>query len=67
MPDPPLTQPFPDALPDVQQEWMESAQETLEILRDEERMSILSQSIRDIAEGNVIPWEQVKHELGLTI
>ena len=39
--------------------------ETLEIMGDEELMSTLRQSIKEAEEGKLIPWENVKEELGL--
>ena len=43
----------------------EVIQETLEVMEDEELMVALRQSLKDVAEGKVTPWEDVKMELGL--
>jgi antitoxin YefM len=45
-------------------ELIESLQETLEVLQDEDLMAAIRQGERDIAEGRVKPWEEVKKELG---
>ena len=45
-------------------ETVESLIETLEIIQDEELMAAFRQGVRDIAEGNVKPWDEVKKELG---
>ncbi len=39
--------------------------ETLEILGDQKLMADLSASDEDVAAGRVVPWEEVKRELGL--
>jgi antitoxin YefM len=39
--------------------------ETLEVLSDNELMAALAESDEDIAAGRVIPWDEVKQELGL--
>jgi predicted transcriptional regulator len=39
--------------------------ETLEILRDEETKASFRRGVEDIEAGRVIPWEEVKKELGL--
>jgi prevent-host-death family protein len=43
----------------------ESLLETLEVLSDKELMAALAESDKDIAAGRVIPWEEVKRDLGL--
>ena len=50
---------------DKLQDQLEGLLETFEILKDEETMAAFRQGVRDIAEGNVTPWEEVKKELGL--
>lgn len=46
------------------QEQLEGLIETLEILQDEEMMAAIRQAEQEIAEGKIIPWEEVKKELG---
>ncbi len=46
-------------------DFYESIQETLEVLADEELMVALRQSLRELSEGETIPWETVKAELDL--
>lgn len=46
-------------------ELYETIIETLEIMSDPELMAAIRQSIKEIEEGQTIPWEQVKQELGL--
>jgi antitoxin YefM len=43
----------------------ESITETLEIMSDPEMMAAFRQGVKEMAEGKVTPWEQVKRELGL--
>jgi PHD/YefM family antitoxin component YafN of YafNO toxin-antitoxin module len=43
----------------------EAIVETLEIMEDADLMAALRQSIKELSEGKVIPWEEVKAELGL--
>jgi PHD/YefM family antitoxin component YafN of YafNO toxin-antitoxin module len=43
----------------------EAIVETLEVMGDEELMAALRQSIKEVKEGKVIPWEQAKRKLGL--
>ena len=43
----------------------ESVIETLEIMSDPEMMAAFHQGVRDMDEGQVHPWEQVKKDLGL--
>lgn len=43
----------------------ESLIETLEILSDPEMMEGIRQGEKDIEDGNVYPWEDVKRELGI--
>ena len=38
--------------------------ETLEVLADPELMEALRQSIKEVAEEQLIPWEKAKAELG---
>jgi len=44
-------------------ELYESIVETLEILGDEEMMSLLRKSIREAAKGKTVPWEQARKRL----
>jgi PHD/YefM family antitoxin component YafN of YafNO toxin-antitoxin module len=46
-------------------ELYEAVIETLEIMGDEEQMKALRQGLRELEEGKLIPWEEVKAELGL--
>ena len=39
--------------------------ETLDILGDQELMTDLAASDEDVAAGRLIPWEEVKREIGL--
>jgi PHD/YefM family antitoxin component YafN of YafNO toxin-antitoxin module len=43
----------------------QSILETLEILSDEKAVEELRQSISDVKEGRVIPWQQAKARLGI--
>ena len=43
----------------------ESVVETLEIMSDPEMMAAFRQGVKELEEGKVIPWEQVKSELNL--
>lgn len=43
----------------------DSLMETLEILGDPKLMADLAASDEDVAAGRLIPWEEVKRELGL--
>jgi len=45
----------------------ESIIETLEIMGDEDLMSSLRQAMREVADGQTIPWDQVKKELNLDV
>ena len=45
-------------------ETVELLLETLEVPKDEELMAAFREGVRDIEEGRVKPWEQVKKELG---
>lgn len=56
---------FPDRPTDTIHDQVDGILETREILQDEETMEALRQGIQDIKEGRVIPWEEVKKELGL--
>jgi antitoxin YefM len=42
----------------------ESVVETMEIMSDPEMMAAFRQGVREMEEGNGIPWDQVKKELG---
>jgi len=46
-------------------ELYESIIETFEIMEDEELMAAIRRSIKEIEEGKVIPWEDIKAELDL--
>lgn len=46
-------------------EFFESLVETMDILGDEEAMAALRRSVLALDEGDTVPWEQVKAELGL--
>jgi len=37
--------------------------ETLDILGDQEQMTLLRQSVQDVSEGRTVPWERVKLDL----
>ena len=41
----------------------DAIRETLEVVSDEEFMKKLRQSIREMREGKLIPWEEAKKEL----
>lgn len=43
----------------------EAIVETLEIVGDEELMAALRRSIKEADEGKILPWENVKAEMGL--
>jgi prevent-host-death family protein len=45
-------------------ETIDSLLETLEVLQDEELMAAFRRGVQDAAEGRVIPWEEVKKEMG---
>lgn len=45
-------------------ETIDSLLETLEVVQDKELMASFRQGMKDIEEGQVIPWEQVAKELG---
>ncbi len=45
-------------------ETLESLQETLEILHDEELMASFREGVKELAEGKGESWEDVKKELG---
>jgi hypothetical protein len=49
---------------DALQEKIEGLLETLEIMKDDEAMAALSQSLEDIKAGRLISWEDVQKELG---
>ncbi len=53
------------ALAVLSMEYFESLLETLEVMGDEEMMTALRQSQKDIAEGRTYDWEEVKRELDL--
>lgn len=46
-------------------ELYETLLDTLDIMSDPELMEALRQSIQEAKEGHLIPWEDVKEELGL--
>jgi PHD/YefM family antitoxin component YafN of YafNO toxin-antitoxin module len=46
-------------------ELYEAIIETLEIMGDEEQMNALRLGIKELEDGKLIPWEDVKAELGL--
>jgi antitoxin YefM len=41
----------------------ESIVETLEILGDEDLMTALRQSVKEVSEGKTVPWDRAKQEL----
>jgi prevent-host-death family protein len=43
----------------------EALVETLEVLSDEEQMQMLRQSIKEVKQGKLIPWERAKRKLDL--
>ena len=43
----------------------EALVETLEILSDEDAMTSLRQSLKEVKQGKLIPWELAKRKLGL--
>jgi len=43
----------------------EALVETLEIMSDKDLMAALRQSIKEIKQGKLIPWERIKRELDL--
>ncbi|HVB74350.1 MAG TPA: type II toxin-antitoxin system Phd/YefM family antitoxin [Ktedonobacteraceae bacterium] len=45
-------------------ETIDSLLETLEVMQDEELMASFRRGVQDAAEGRVIPWEEVKKEMG---
>lgn len=45
-------------------EILDSLLETLEVVEDEELMAAFRQGMKDVEEGRVKPWEQVKKEHG---
>ena len=45
-------------------EMYESIMETLEVLGDAELMAAFRQGIKELAEGKIRPWKEVKKELG---
>jgi prevent-host-death family protein len=45
-------------------ETIDSLLETLEVLQDEELMAAFRRGVQDAAEGRVIPWEELKKEMG---
>ncbi len=46
-------------------ERIESLQETLEIMEDEELMASFREGVEAIERGETVAWEDVKRELGL--
>jgi antitoxin YefM len=49
----------------MSQDEYDSLIETLEVLGDPELMAALAKSDEDIKAGRVVPWEEVKQELGI--
>lgn len=49
---------------DTLKETVDSLLETLEVMSDEELMASFRRGIQDAAEGRVVPWEEVKKEMG---
>jgi len=49
---------------DTLKETVDALLETLEVMSDEELMASFRRGIQDVAEGRVIPWEEVKKEMG---
>jgi len=45
-------------------ETIESLLETIEVIQDEELMAAFREGVKDLEEGRVKPWEEVKKELG---
>ena len=43
----------------------EALVETLDIMADEELMAVLRQSLKELKQGKLIPWERAKRKLGL--
>ena len=43
----------------------ETLVETLDVLSDPELMATLRQSLKEVKQGKLIPWEQAKKKLGL--
>lgn len=43
----------------------EALVETLDVLSDPELMATLRQSLKEVKQGKLIPWEQAKRKLGL--
>ena len=43
----------------------EALVETLDVLSDPELMAILRQSLKEVKQGKLIPWERAKRKLGL--
>ncbi len=43
---------------------IDSLLETIEVMQDEELMAAIRQGLKDMKEGRVRPWEDVKKELG---
>jgi len=62
--DKPIMTILPSSSYKVLLETVESLLETLEVVKDEELMASFRQGVKDIEEGRVKPWEQVKRELG---
>ena len=49
----------------MSQDEYDSLIETLEVLGDPELMAALAKSDEDVKAGRVVPWEEVKSELGI--
>jgi len=55
---------LPTSAYETLKETIDSLLETLEVLRDEELMAAFRRGVQDAAEGRVIPWEELKKEMG---
>ncbi len=55
---------LPTSAYETLKETIDSLLETLEVLRDEELMAAFRRGVQDAAEGRVIPWEEIKKEMG---
>jgi len=47
-------------------ETIDSLLETIEILQDDELMATFRQSVKELQNGELVDWENVKRELGLS-
>lgn len=55
---------LPTSAYETMRETIDSLLETLEVLKDEELMAAFRRGVQDATEGRVIPWEEVKKEMG---